>query len=249
VHLTETCDKEHPRLITQVETTTATLHDVKVTERIQDELAARDLQPKTQIVDEGYVEIDLLVSSREKGIDLVGPVPSCKSWQSKEEGCFEHTDFEIDWENQRATCPAGKTSNAFSPRRTWRNTPNWVISFRKADCFPCELRSKCTRAKQTGRTLTIYPQDRYEAQLAARQRQETETFKKLYGERAGIEGTISQGVRKMGLRKSRYIGLSRTRLQHLATAAAINLYRVFDWLNGERPAQTPVAAFVALAAT
>ena len=67
--------------------------------------------------------------------------------------------------------------------------------------------------------------------------------------RAGIEGTISQGVRKMGLRKSRYIGLPRTRLQHLATAAAINLFRVFDWLSGDRPIETPVPAFVALASS
>ena len=95
--------------------------------------------------------------------------------------------------------------------------------------------------------MTLYPQEIHAAQLAARDRQETEAFKQLYKKHAGIEGTISQGVRKMGLRKSRYIGLPRTRLQHLATAAAINLFRVFDWLSGERPIETPVPAFVALA--
>ena len=51
---------------------------------------------------------------------------------------------------------------------------------------------------------------------------------KIYAKRASIEGTISQGVRKIGLRQARYIGLSSTRLQHIATAAAINLFRVFD---------------------
>jgi hypothetical protein len=155
----------------------------------------------------------------------------------------------IDWEKQRAICPGGKTSHPFSARKTWRGIPNWQIAFSKTDCFPCELREKCTRSKHTGRTLTIYPQEKYEAQLTARQRQKTEDFKQLYGERAGIEGTISQGVRKSGLRQSRYIGLPRTRLQHLATAAAINMFRVFDWLTGQRPAQTPVSAFVALAST
>lgn len=249
VHLTETCAEGNPRLITQVETTTSSVHDVKMTEKIQDDLAARNLKPETQIVDQGYVEIELLMSSMEKGIDLVGPVPSGKNWQSKVEGAFDHTQFEIDWEQKQAKCPGGKTSNPFSERKTRRDTPNFTITFRKSDCLPCNFRSKCTRAKNTGRTLTIYPKEIFEAQLAARQRQETEAFKQLYDKRAGIEGTISQGVRKMGLRRSRYIGLPLTRLQHLATAAAINLFRVFDWLSGVRPSETPVSAFMALAST
>lgn len=47
------------------------------------------------------------------------------------------------------------------------------------------------------RTLTLYPKEQYGAQLAARQRQQTREFKKLYGERAGIESTMSQGLRRI----------------------------------------------------
>jgi transposase len=247
VHFTETCEKEHPRLITQVETTNSCIHDVKMTEKIQDDLIARDLRPDVQLVDQGYVEINLLLKSQEKGIDLVGPVASGKSWQSKEENAFEHTQFTIDWEKREATCPAGKKSRWFAARNTRRETPNWVITFEKSICFPCSFRTQCTRATSTGRTLTLYPQREYETQQKARQRQETEAFKKLYRKRAGVEGTISQGVRKNGLRRSRYIGLPRTRLQHLAIAAAINLFRLFDWLTGYRPTETPISPFVALA--
>lgn len=249
VHFTETCEKEQPRLITQVETTNACTHDVKMTTKIQDELIARNLRPAMHLVDQGYVEIELLLQSREKGIDLIGPVASGKSWQSKVKGAFDHTQFEIDWERQQATCPAGKTSRWFSSRKTRRGTSNWVITFSKEDCTPCAFRIQCTRATSTGRTLTLYPQEKYQAQETARQRQETSDFKEIYTQRAGIEGTISQGVRKNGLRKSRYVGLPKTRLQHHATAAAINLVRVFDWLVGERPAETPIAPFVALAST
>ena len=46
-----------------------------------------------------------------------------------------------------------------------------------------------------------------------------------YAQRAGIEGTISQGVRRCGIRRARYRGLAKTQLQHLATASAINLLR------------------------
>lgn len=248
VHLTETCADDQPRLITQVETTPSTTHDVKVTEIIQDDLAERHLLPEIQLVDEGYIETDLLVNSRKRGIDLVGPVPSSKSWQDREEEAFDHTQFHLDWDQRVATCPAGKTSAHWTERKTWRGTPNWLFSFRFQDCQPCPLRERCTRAKNVGRTLTIYPKEQYDLLLAARQRQETEDFKELYAARAGIEGTISQATRTKGLRQSRYLGLARTHLQHVATAAAINIVRVCNWLTGERPQETPISPFLALVA-
>jgi len=248
VHLTETCDKEHPRLITQVETTVASTHDSKVTQTIHDDLAARELLPETHLVDEGYMETDLLVDSQKRGIDLVGPVPSSKSWQTREKDALDHTQFELDWEQKIATCPGRKKSITWSDRKSWRGTPNITIAFHLDDCLPCPLRAHCTRAKNVGRTLTIYPQRRYEALQQARERQETEEFRELYGERAGIEGTISQGVRRIGLRRTRYLGLSRTHLQHVATAAAINILRIASWQSGERPEAKRVSPFQALAA-
>jgi transposase len=141
---------------------------------------------------------------------MVGPVPSGRSWQSREEGAFDHTQFEFNWEQRVAICPGGKRSRSWSDRKSWRGTPNIAVAFHLDDCLPCPLRARCTRARNVGRTLTIYPQEKYEAQQKARERQETEEFKVLYGERAGIEGTISQGVRNMGLRQARYIGLAKT---------------------------------------
>ncbi len=248
VHLTETCDPEQPRLITQVETTTATVHDVKATEAIQDDLAQRDLLPQTHLVDEGYMEVDLLVSSQRKGVDLVGPVPSHKSWQSKSEEAFDHTQFHIDWERKQATCPGGKRSRYYAPRKTWRGSPNVLFAFDVEDCRACPLRARCTHAENVGRTLTVYPQAEYQVQEQARRRQETEEFKALYGERAGIEGTISQGVRSKGLREARYVGLAQTHLQHVATGAAINAVRIVDWLTGDRPEATRLSPLRALAA-
>ena len=71
--------------------------------------------------------------------------------------------------------------------------------------------------------MTFHPRERQQALLAARHREGTEEYKQLYRHRAGIEGTHSQGVRAMGLRRSRYIGRPRTHLGHIALAAAINL--------------------------
>jgi transposase len=247
VHLTETCQEGHPHLITHVKTTASTTHDVKVTQKIQDELEKRGLLPEAMIVDEGYMGTNLLVSSQERGIDLIGPIPSSKSWQDREENAFDHTQFQIDWQRMVATCPNGKESARASPRKTWRGSPNLTFTFSKNDCLPCDLRSRCSRAKNVGRTLTIYPQKEYEALLKARERQETEEFKEIYGQRAGIEGTFSQGVRKFGLRRTRYLGLQRTSMQHVALAAAINLVRVFNWLTGERPVHSIQTPFMKLA--
>nr|MBF6611616.1 transposase [Chloroflexota bacterium] len=61
--------------------------------------------------------------------------------------------------------------------------------------------------------------------------------------RAGIEGTISQGVRVCSVRRARYMGLAKTRLQHLAVASSINLMRVSDWLDERPHARTRQSAF------
>ena len=58
-----------------------------------------------------------------------------------------------------------------------------------------------------------------------RRRQKTEDFASLYSRQAGIEGTVSQGVRAFGLRKARYRDLKKTHLQDLATATAVNVGR------------------------
>jgi transposase len=48
------------------------------------------------------------------------------------------------------------------------------------------------------------PQKQYETLQETRQRLESEVGKQLYGRRASIEGSISQGVRAFGMRQTRY---------------------------------------------
>ena len=65
--------------------------------------------------------------------------------------------------------------------------------------------------------------------------------------RAGIEGTLSQGVRRMGLRRARYDGLQKTHLQHVPTVAAINLVRIDAILTGIPRGRTRQSSFASLA--
>jgi hypothetical protein len=80
----------------------------------------------------------------------------------------------------------------------------------------------------------------------ARDQQYSEAFRQSYAQRAGIEGTHSQAVRALGLRRTRYFGLAKTSLQHYATAAAINLIRLDAFLSEKKAAKTRTSRFAAL---
>ena len=82
------------------------------------------------------------------------------------------------------------------------------------------------RAKRLGRELTFRPREAHELLREGRVRQATVEWKELYAKRAGIEGTVSQSVRSLGLRVTRYRGMGKTRLRAVATATGLNVARV-----------------------
>jgi transposase len=83
--------------------------------------------------------------------------------------------------------------------------------------------------------------------LCKKPQQQTKTWTKRYNQRAGVEGTISQGIRGFGLRSARYVGLNKVHLQHILTATAMNLARLFAWFEGVPLAKTRVSSFAKLA--
>jgi transposase len=248
LHITETCDPEEPRLITQVTTTVATVPDSNMTEAIQEDLVSRDLSPDTHWVDAGYVNTDNLLSSQEKEIDLLGPARGDSSWQARTEGGYDQTQFIIDWQNMVATCPEGHQSMFWKEGKSSWGRPNIHFLFSRPLCFQCSAREKCSRGQKNGRHLTVSPRPAFEMLKQAREREQTEGFKEEYKLRAGVEGTIAQAVNAMGARHNRYRGLARTSLQHIATAAAINIRRIAAWLMGDRPGGTYMSPFVMLVA-
>jgi len=125
------------------------------------------------------------------------------------------------------------------------------VQLRGAGCRPCPLCARCTRvrSKYQGRVLALLPQPEHEALAAARAREGTADAKRLYVQRNGIEGTLSQGVCAFGLRRARYRGLAKTDLQRVATAAALNLDRIAAWFAGRPLAPTRTLRFTAPAAS
>lgn len=211
-------------------------------------LKQKALLPAQHLVDTGYVDAQLLHQSQtDYDSDLVGPTRADYRWQSKQKTGFAAGQFQIDWAAEQATCPEGHTSMSWTPALDNRKNEVIKITFSIKDCQPCPCRSLCTHStRYPRRTITVRQELHYQALQRARERAKTEDFKTLYARRAGVEGTISQGVRAMGLRRSRYIGQEKTHLQHLATAAAMNIVRLVSWLDGKPHAQTRRSALVQL---
>jgi len=275
VHLSEICDQNSIHLITHVVTTQAHISDIDQSQPIHDALASKALLPKEHVVDAGYVDGTLLVESLEDfGIELIGPVRPDVSWQAKAPDAYDLSQFEIDWNQQQITCPAGQQSQCWTSSKDAWDNPTIRVKFSRTDCRLCPNRDLCTKSKTEPRSITLRPQAEHEAIHAVRQAQLTEEWKSRYNVRAGIEGTLSQGIRAFGMgtgllkwdalwnpcyartlgnektriilletsafgmRQTRYIGLAKTHLQHLLTAAAMNLVRVVNWLNNEPHAKT-----------
>jgi transposase len=244
VHLTETCEEELPHLITNVQTDEAVLNDNHALPQIHRQLAQRQLLPSLHLVDAGYIEARQLIESREEyGVDLLGPAQSNGRWQQVQgKGC-DISHFQIDWDKQQATCPQGKCSSSWRPGRDGRGNAVINVVFAKADCSQCPSLSQCTTAKGKRRSINLRPRELHETLQQTRQRVQTPECKAEHQKRAGVEGMISQAVRAFGIRRTRYIGKAKTHLQHVATAAAINLERVADWLAGVKREKTRRSAF------
>lgn len=247
VHLTETCDEDAAHLITHVQTCPAMEPDMASTASIHERLAAKGLLPAEHFVDSAYVDAHLLVQSqREHGISLEGPIRGVSSWQSRAGGGYDLPHFRIDWAREQVTCPQGKSSVSWHAAPDENGSPHIRARFSCSDCRRCPARALCTSAKAASRVVTFHGREEYEALNTARTRMHDPAWQARYQVRAGIEGTLSQGVRSLGMRHSRYIGLAKTGLQEVCIAVGMNLSRAVSWLDGRPRATTRVTRFAAL---
>ena len=231
VNLSETCDPDSPELITNVYLTGATVGDVVTLPTIHEQLKAKNFVPTQHLVDGGYLSSEILVTHQNSEIQLVGPVKRSSSWQRHTPDAFTHDDFQIDWVNRDVKCPQGFLNSTWVENVTKDGTPIITVKFRKRTCAQCPVRSRCTRADPAkgGRTIAFRHEDQYRALNSARVQQTQPDWFNTYALRAGIEGTISQAVRRFDLRQARYWGTAKVRLQALGTAAAMNLVRFDAW--------------------
>ena len=131
--------------------------------------------------------------------------------------------------NQRGSlqvaCPEGKVAEKCRQSKNSEGEITKTFVFSKETCANCSKREECTKAKRTGRTVSVGPHEEYLQE--ARKIQKTDEFKKVYNERRPpVERKIAELIRH-GLRKTRYIGKRKSRLQALFTASVVNLKLIF----------------------
>jgi transposase len=233
VHITETIATPPPdddgaatpstaadqvRFITDVTTAGASSGDGQALAEIRAHLTERDLLPEEQVVDSGYVSGKHLAESAADGVDLVGPPLADTSANG-----FKLADFTIDRDARRAVCPAGQVSCKWAVRTERDGSQAIQIRFPAAVCAACPLRPQCTRSTG-GRNLSL--SEHYERLAARRLEAQTPAFRARMKTRAGIEATLSELVRRHGLRRHRYRGQAKRHFEHLLKAAACNLKRL-----------------------
>ena len=98
--------------------------------------------------------------------------------------------------------------------------------------------------------LILQPNEQaHRALQEARVRERTPEFRAVYAKQAGVEGTIAQSVRTCEMRRARYIGSKKLRLQAFFTATAMNVLRVCTWMAEGTHASPPLSRTASLVAS
>jgi hypothetical protein len=212
------------QFLTELTTTEAIASDLDGMGRTLDAQAAAGQEPPPELyVDAGYVTDDTLAEAKEEDRELVGPARPCPH----KEGMLPADQFDVDLPARQATCPAGKTSTQCSLiHDADQRTTYWRFEW-GAQCDGCELRARCTKSRTGRRILAVG--EHHDLLQARRREMKTPDFQHRMRRRNAIEGTVSELVR-LGLRRTRYRGLPKTRLHGYLVGAACNIGR---WLRLE----------------
>ncbi len=181
-------------------------------------------KPSVNYVDAAYVSTEKLLQAAVEGRELIGPAPKAAN---NNDGRFQSEAFQVAVEQRQANCPAGHQNTQCS-RLVEKATGR--VSFRfewdTASCAACPLRRQCIKAEHPHRTLVVGAN--HTILQARRKEQQTDEFKARLKHRNAIEGTQSELVRAHGMRRARYRGLPKTKLQNYFIGAACNVKR---WLR------------------
>jgi transposase len=202
-------------------------------------------KPSVHYVDAAYISTEKLMEAKAEGRELIGPAPHSGGPNSER---FQSEDFQVEVEQRRATCPAGHPNSQCS-RLEEKATGKVCFRFEwdTATCAHCPLRCKCIKAEHRHRTLVVG--ENHTVLQARRQEQKTDEFKRRLKHRNAIEGTQSELVRAHGIRRARYRGLAKARLQNYFAGAACNVKRWLRRVVWEIQQTVPASAAEVLPAT
>lgn len=212
-------------------------------ERVNDLLdrVADDDAPQvdTLVGDMAYSDGDVREAVEAAGVEMVAKVPPATN-----AGRFPKTDFALDLDADQpcATCPAGQTTTTTNKTRDHKGRATFEFVFPAATCAACPLREQCVKGRG-GRRVRVSVHERRITAARAAQTDDPDTVALLRA-RAKVERKIDH-LQDLGMRKARYRGRRKTRLQAVLAAAVANLKRL-DVLGAfDAAPTTPVTAYAA----
>jgi transposase len=216
------------RFITGITAMPGNRPDGETMDSLVQEQKKLDLSPAKIIGDTAYGYGSYRKGLRESGTEVVAPL---REKNDCTKAIYPKNMFDYDEQKNILVCPEGVSAKQafYDKKKDLR-----VFHFPLPACGSCPRRSECTNSKDGRRTVSI---SLFNKELRdAEQYNLTEQFKQEMKLRPPIEGKLSELTRYHGMRRARYRGLVKVKLQCYFTAAAVNLKRwVKLMLEGFKP--------------
>ena len=207
-------------VITAIVTQPAITSDHASIKVVEEEWARENLdKPKELYVDGGYTSGEVLADAAHEEREVHGPIQSAPTRGDR----FSAEDFDVSIDERITICPAGHSSTNCSRLDEVSGKVNYRFEWNNNLCQSCELRHRCLGECASHRTLLVG--QHHQHTQARRRVMKTKDYTQKMHRRNGIEGTISELKRGYNLRRCRYRGLEKTRMQTYLIGAACNIKR------------------------
>jgi len=175
--------------------------------------------PVALVSDKAYDEGELRHQLHRRGVRTAIPLRR----QRSPTRLFLNAKFSYDPVKQEMTCPAGKVTRTHR-RGPWRVFSRMVFIFDAADCRACPLRPRCTTSRKSGRRamVSVYREEHERARALAK----TKGYSAFLRARGRIEPKLAEAKRFHGMRRARYRGLIKMRVQVYLTATVLDIKRM-----------------------
>ena len=225
-HKVHYCIDASSRVITDCHVTTGAHHEnTVISERIEYQLARFGFPIAEVIADAGYSSGKNYQFFEEHQIRSYIPMPRYAK------PVADNGSFEYDPKQDHYTCQAG---HVLAPKHAVRSTQYYYI--KKAHCQNCQWQSSC----YLGGARACIARNKYKEAIERVQcRQEDPVFQQRMAERSWkVEGLFGEAKEQHGLRRAKYRGSEKMRIQAYLIGIAQNLKRLavsldfyFRWIR------------------
>jgi transposase len=207
-------------VITATETTSG---DVEENAKLMDLVDQHERNTQTVVdtvvADKQYGTADNFRACHERGIrSHMGDLRAPQLKKGRRNGIFGYEDFIYSADTDTFTCPAGET---LTRRKYKKMRKAYEYACAASVCRACSLRSKCTKAKNTARTVKRHYNQ--EAVDAGRALSHSQKAKRDRVRRKWLmEGSFADSANNHGFKRARWRRLWRQQIQDYLIAAVQN---------------------------